>query len=239
MIQMIKNLVVFSYYFIYVDLFLAIFTIVGFDFYALDATTRVAIWLAIDALFMVFLYLLYRKDIKTDFKDYKKNYKSYFKYVNVYLIGVILMGLTNLLIQKLTGSGLSGNEQSIRALLPKYPIYITFGAIIFAPFVEEMIFRKIIKNIVSNKYAFYFTKMFKKDTKKLTTYAFIIISGLVFGLIHISNFRDTNQILLGIPYMIMGLDFAYIYHKTNNIFTTMVFHAIHNTILLLIQFIFY
>ena len=65
------------------------------------------------------------------------------------------------------------------------------------------------------------------------------MSGLIFGLIHVvgTGNEGINEILMGIPYIIMGLDFAYIYAKTKNIFTTMTLHSIHNLTLLIIQFI--
>ena len=239
MMQMIKNLIVFLLYFIYSQVIIALLAYFGFDYLGLSNDNKILFFFIIDVLFIISLIFLYFKEIKTDFKDYKKNYKKYFGYLKVYMIGVILMGLSNIVLQMILNTGVSENEQSIRDLIPRFPLYISFSAILYAPFVEELIFRKVIKNIVSNKYAFYFIKMFKKDTKKLETYAFIILSGLIFGLIHVTNDTDITQLLLGIPYVIMGIDFAYIYHKTNNIFTTMVFHSLHNTILLLIQFIFY
>ena len=63
----------------------------------------------------------------------------------------------------------------------------------------------------------------------------VLISGVVeeIGTGH----EGINEILMGIPYIIMGLDFAYIYAKTKNIFTTMTLHSIHNLTLLIIQFI--
>ena len=129
------------------------------------------------------------------------------------------MGFSNYIIQNFTGSTISGNESSIRKLIETAPIYMIYSTIIYAPIVEEIIFRKSVKNVFNNKYLF------------------IIISGVIFGVLHISDFYNINEILLGIPYIIMGLDLAYIYLRTNNIYTTILFHSFHNFILLLIQFI--
>ena len=129
------------------------------------------------------------------------------------------MAFSNIILQYITKLELSGNEENIRLLIKKYPLYIAFSSIIYAPFVEEIVFRKIIKNIIDKKYIF------------------IVLSGLVFGALHISDYSNINQILMGIPYIIMGIDFAYIYYKTNNIFTTMTFHLCHNLILFLLQLI--
>ena len=115
---------------------------------------------------------------------------------------------------------ISENEDTIRQLIKTMPIYISFSTIIYAPFVEELIYRKCFRGLISNKYLF------------------VILSGLVFGLMHvISGNQNINDILMGIPYIIIGLDFAYIYYKTNNIFATMQFHFLHNLLLFIIQLI--
>ena len=130
------------------------------------------------------------------------------------------MGLSNKILYYITRQELSGNETSIRSLLDQFPIYMVFSAVVFAPIVEEIIFRKTVKNVFDKKYLY------------------IILSGLIFGALHISDYSNFNEILLGIPYVIMGIDFAYIYYKSNNIFTTITLHSIHNLLLVLIQFIF-
>ena len=129
------------------------------------------------------------------------------------------MGISNVFLQHITHLEMSGNEESIRLLINKIPLYMAFSSIIYAPFIEEIIFRKTIKNVIKNKYIF------------------IIISGFVFGIVHVTNYKDLSEILMSIPYIIMGIDFAYIYYKTNNIFTTMTFHLCHNLILFILQLI--
>ena len=96
---------------------------------------------------------------------------------------------------------------------------MSFSTVIYAPIVEEITFRKIIKNIVDNKYLF------------------VIVSGVMFGMVHLNINPSINDYLMIIPYIIMGLDFAYIYSKTDTIFSTIGFHMLHNLILLIIQFI--
>ena len=61
------------------------------------------------------------------------------------------------------------------------------------------------------------------------------MSGLFFGLIHNLTGLDSKQILYIIPYGAFGCVFAYMYTKTRTIFTSMTFHFIHNTVLVLIS----
>ena len=218
--KIIVNFVTFFSYFVYEYLFIAIFQVFNLDFFKLNMFGRIVFLSITNLTFMIFLCFIYKKELKEDWIDFLKNKKEYLKkYVVYYMIGVILMGFSNIVIQKLTNTSISGNEEAIRSYIKSFPIYMSFTSIIYAPFVEEMIFRKSIKNIINNKYIF------------------IVLSGVIFGALHITDYSDVNQILLGIPYIIMGLDFAYIYYKTNNIFTTMTFHIIHNFILLAIQLI--
>ncbi len=218
--RIIKNLLVFVSYFVYEYVVIILLDYFGIDYPKLDYTKKVAIIFAINVLFMLFIFLIYKKELSKDINDFKVNYKEYLsKNIGLYLTGVLLMALSNILLQFITHLEISGNEESVRSLISRIPLFMAFSSIIYAPFVEEIIFRKIVKNIINNKYIF------------------IIISGVIFGVLHITNYMDINEILMGIPYIIMGIDFAYIYHKTNNIFTTMTFHLCHNLILFLLQLI--
>ena len=130
------------------------------------------------------------------------------------------MYISNLIITRVTNQSLSGNESITRELIDKSLIYMIFSVLIFSPIAEELIFRKALKNIFNNKFLF------------------IIVAGLIFGLLHVTDYTKSTELLFAIPYIIMGIDFAYIYYKTNNIFTTLTLHMCHNLVLLIIQFIF-
>ncbi len=171
-------------------------------------------------IYLIFMIIMYKDDIKNDIKEIKNNWITLLlKYIPIYLIGILFMSLSNILVQNITNMEISDNEQTVRMAIKILPLYMSFSVVIFAPIVEELIFRKTIRNIVKNDYIY------------------LIISGIVFGLIHISGKVDFNGILMSIPYMIMGFDFSYIYYKSKNIFTTIFIHSIHNTILLILQFI--
>ena len=97
---------------------------------------------------------------------------------------------------------------------------MSFSTVLYAPLVEEITFRKTFRNIINDKILF------------------ILISGIMFGIIHVGiSSNTTNDLLMIIPYLIMGIDFSYIYYKSDNIFTTITIHSIHNLVLLIIQFI--
>ena len=173
-----------------------------------------------DLLLLIIFISIYKKTIKKDFHDYfNKNYKNNIKEsFSTWLIGFGIMIASNLLIAILTKGQLSQNEETVRGLIDKYPLYMTFQVMLYAPITEELIFRKSIKDFITNK--------------KL----YIIISGLIFGGLHVITSITSNPLsyLYLIPYCSLGFVFAYLYQKTDNIFSTTVAHSFHNSLALLI-----
>ena len=216
--RIFKSLLIFLSYFVYDLFFKAILYSLNIDFYSLSIKNKLILSIIFYIIYILTLIFIYRKELREEIKDFKTYYKNYLsKNIIIYLIGILLMGITNIILSRITNQSLAGNESQIRNLIDKYPIYMIFSSVLFAPIIEEFIFRKTIKNIVINKYLF------------------IIISGFIFGIAHITNISDTTELLFSISYIIMGIDFAYIYYKTNNIFTTLTFHMCHNLILIIYQ----
>lgn len=218
--KIIKNILILLSYFLYDAIFIVIAEMFGFNYFKTSRGNQLLFSLITSLIFILFLFCVYRHEIKNEFKDFKENGKKHLKkYVIYYIIGVIAMGLSNLIIQSITKTNLSANEENVRNLIQDYPIYMSIISVITAPIIEEFIFRKSFKNIFKLKYLF------------------IIISGFIFGILHVADFSNISQILLGIPYILMGIDFAYIYYKTDNLFVTLTFHSAHNLVLLIIQLI--
>lgn len=164
--------------------------------------------------------LINNEKLIKNIKDFKKNFKKYLKqYLPYYILALIIMITSNIIINSLTGT-IAGNEQSVQNLLIKAPLYIFIQAAILAPFMEEMIFRQSMKNIITNDLTF------------------IIASGLIFGGLHvIGNINTIYDILYIIPYATPGIIFAYILTKTDNIFVPISIHFIHNFLLVTLQII--
>ena len=194
----------------------------GFSYTKLNSIYKIVYLFITSLLFMILLYYIYRNDIKKDIKYFKKNLFKILKIsIKWWLIGLFIMILSNIIISYINSGNLPENEKSVREMLNKYPIYMLFQISIYAPFTEEIIFRKSIKDIFKNPYIY------------------IIISGLVFGGMHVisSSFSNPSNLLFIIPYGALGSIFAYLYHKTDNIFASMSVHCIHNTITFLLLII--
>lgn len=185
------------------------------------------IYLILYNLFTMFLFIyLYKSVLVRDFKDFTKNFKTYLKkYFKVWLIAIVIMYISNVAIlalkYKLTGEiGIADNEQTIRDTLTLAPFYTFISASLYAPFVEELTFRKSLRNIFSNDIAF------------------IIISSFVFGGMHVFTSGMTwFDLLYLIPYCAPGVAFAYMLVKSDNIFNSISLHFFHNTSLMILQVI--
>ena len=109
-------------------------------------------------------------------------------------------------------------NQSTLESLPKW--FVIPAAIIWAPIVEELVFRGVLRRFI------------KKDA------LFIIISALLFGLMHTIDEQSLlNVIIWTIPYSVLGGFLAYIYDKTNNICTNILLHSFINIIALSMSYL--
>ena len=186
---------------------------------SLSEEVSVILSIIIEILTLAVILLLFNKRIKENYIDLKKNHKKYFsKYFKIYLIGLAIMYISNAILIFVFNGGLAGNEESIRSILLVHPIYVYISAVLIAPSVEELVFRGAIKNIIPNNILY------------------IVFSGLIFGGMHlVGNVTSIIDLLYIIPYSSLGIAFAYIYSKTDNIFVTMLIHTMHNGILISIQ----
>lgn len=214
--KIILNIFMFLFYFIYQLIVIAFINILKIK---IDSNLEKGIYLFTSSLiYFIIVLLVYRKELIIDLKNF--NIKILLKYIPIYIIGIVLMGISSYIVSSITNIPTAENETLVREYIKLFPVYMTFSTVIYAPFVEEITFRKTFKNIINDKTLF------------------ILVSGIIFGLIHIGiSDNTTNDLLMIIPYIIMGIDFSYIYCKSDNIFTTITIHSIHNLILLIIQFI--
>ena len=166
-------------------------------------------------LFISILIKLYYKDIKNNLiKYFKYNFKTNFKTsITYWLVGLAIMYISNIIISIVMNGRIAENEKNVRDLINTSPLYMAFSVMIYAPIAEELIFRKSIREFINNKWIY------------------ALVSGFIFGGLHaITSITDTITLLYLIPYCSLGITFGLLYYKTNNIFSTIIVHSIHNTI---------
>lgn len=168
---------------------------------------------------LLILLLIFRKDIKKEWKIFKDNFLENMDIgIKYWLIGLGIMMVSNIFINVFLQLGQAANEQAVQGMITSLPWLMLINAGFIAPCTEEIVFRKGFKKAFPNKYAF------------------IILSALVFGSLHvITSMTSPIELLYIIPYGALGAAFACMYQKTNTIFTSISMHMFHNTALILLS----
>lgn len=212
---------VFLFYF-FVSQFQALpFWVLNIDTTTLPEIVKVIYTLLVQVFLVLIIAYIFRKDLKKNFKDLKKNHKYYFSnYLKYWFLALGLMMLSNAIILMFEPGSIAGNEEAIRDMFSKTPIYTFISAVIIAPILEELVFRKSFRYMFSNDILF------------------ILASGITFGAFHvIGSFETFFDLIYIIPYSVPGLVFAYVLVKSKNIFVPMGLHFLHNGILMSLQFL--
>lgn len=155
--------------------------------------------------------ICFRHKLKQDIILLKNNFGSYMRFVMPkYGLALLMLMVTNVICLRLTNQSTSVNQSHINSM----PLWFTAPlAIIWAPIVEESVFRGILRRFIKNDIAF------------------IIVSAILFGAIHtLSEATLLNAIIMTIPYATLGGFLAYMYAKSENITTNIFAHSLQNTI---------
>jgi membrane protease YdiL (CAAX protease family) len=170
---------------------------------------------------LLILLGIYFKDIINEFKLFIKNiWKNFDVGLKSWLLGLSIMFFSNLVLVFIFKSSGANNENAVQSLIKASPIAMGFYTCLFAPIIEEFVFRKTLKDIIKNKWLF------------------IFISFIFFGGAHvISSAQNIIDLLYIIPYGAFGITFAYAYYKTDTIYTSILFHMIHNSLLFFLSII--
>ena len=217
--NIIKSDIIFVLYIVFEYLVILLLKSLGLDITNLDNTWQTIVRIVINLMLVAIFFFIYRKSLIGDAKDFKENWKSYLKLgLKYWLIGLVIMILSNSII----GSFLPTptNEVMVQDSIISNPVLSFVSSVLVAPFIEELIFRKSIYDCFKDSYQ----------------YIYIIVSGLLFGYVHLIAGGNAELIYL-IPYGTMGIIFAYLYAKTKNIFVPIFFHMLHNFISVMIYFL--
>lgn len=167
---------------------------------------------------MILFLFIFRKEIIYKWEDFKKEGKGYLKKTFIYyLIGLLIMIISFNIINRFFKMPL--NEINNRNELLNFPFSSLLNILIFAPVIEELMTRVILKKEIKNKYLY------------------ILLSGLIFAFLHILNSLVNGisyEVLYLIPYGAIGIALSLIYYKTDNIWTSITFHSLHNLLCFLL-----
>ena len=161
---------------------------------------------------ILLVLILNFSELKYQFSIFIKNIKLYLPYViKSYFKMLGLMLIVAVPIVLINNGNTSNNQTSINLMFKENAIFTILLTCLYAPFVEEVLFRFNLSKLIKNK------KMF------------IIISGFVFGLLHvIGKFNNLYEFLFIFQYSALGIYLAKTYKDSNNIFVTISMHFIQN-----------
>ena len=211
---------VFLFYFFATELQALPFWLLGVNTETLPEFVKIVYMLSFQIALIGIIAFIFRKDLKENLEDLKKNHQNYFKnYLKYWFIALGIMMVSNAIIMLIEPGTIANNEEAVREMFKTTPIYTFISAVIFAPLLEELVFRKSFRYMFSNNNLF------------------MLASGLVFGAFHVvGSFETWFDLLYIIPYSVPGLVFAYTLVKSKNIFVPMGLHFLHNGVLLSLQF---
>ena len=212
----VKNWLIFGIILFIFLTFEIIFLFLGYDFNNLSYNNTLLMIYTKYFVFVFFFLIYYHQYLKDKWLDFKLNFKKYAKIAfKDWFTGLIIMYTTNIIIMRIIGTT-GQNEEAVQNIIHYTPLIAFTLTTLFAPFIEEMIFRKTLQDCFHNQTLF------------------MLSSGFIFGLIHVLG-GTTLEYLLIIPYGALGVMFAHTLNKTNNIYATIMVHAIHNGALTLLS----
>lgn len=214
-----KKLAIFLAFLFAFLFFEIIYIIIGIDLENISDNMYALLLVIKYFIFIGIFYLMYHNYLKEKWQDFKLNFKKYSKIAfRDWFLGFLIMIFSNLIISSFF-KGLGENENNVQDLISTTPYIAFILTSVLAPIIEEMIFRKSLKDAINNKYLYMF------------------LSGFIFGLVHVISSSNPLEYLLIIPYGALGFAFAKTINETDNIYTTIMVHAFHNAVLTLLAVI--
>lgn len=190
-------------------------------FIGFDNVFQVIIFMLITEVVCLFILYFILRPYLHKLRGYFLNYKILKYAILGVLANFFITFVFKAIILSLVGPGVMKpplNQKMLSLIITQYPYLMFFSIVIFAPVVEELVFRFAIFKPLSTK-------------NKLLAY---LLSSFIFGFLHIStsvmSLHNYKELYYLPVYMTGGLVFAYLYDKTNNLATPIIAHMLNNYI---------
>lgn len=192
----------------------------GYEPEKIPANTQIVFELILQGILATILGIMYKDSLVKDFKEFKKNYLKYLvKALGTFLVAFVLSLIVSSIINILTGLKNSTNEEIVQSYIANSPIISLISMGLFAPFVEEIVFRKT-----------------HYDAFKYNKVLFIIASAVSFGMAHVLFSATTlAEYSFVISYMILGGALAKCFADSDNYFPGFIVHMLNNVVLVIIS----
>ena len=154
--------------------------------------------------------IVFGRRLRRDFRALCDDWRAYVRWFfpRAGIIYLIYFGVA--LVSTLLGGKQSENQIALTDLSIWFMAPM---ACLYAPLVEECVFRGAVRRFISHDWVY------------------IIVSGLLFGLIHVVGEASLlDAVVLSLPYCAIGCGAAYLYTQSGNMFTNISYHFLHNSI---------
>lgn len=152
--------------------------------------------------------LMFGRHLLAEFKKIK-GFWHYFRHVlGGWALLIFLLVASQLFLAYLRGGEVevAQNQYIIEGMMDSYPLIMAVTVVFFAPFIEEVVFRLAMMNLIK------------------WPVAGILASSFIFGLMHVIG----DDFLNILPYMAMGIPLGLSYHRTKNIWYPIGIHFLQN-----------
>ena len=183
--------------------------------------------LLFSALYIVPFFFM-KKKLKKIWKEKTVNDSSYFTDIKMGLISVIISfplvmfisNFTDFIVSNIFNNITYPDQAAIEYVKQAYtdPLYFSIALVtivIFAPLIEELLFRGLLQN--------YFSKFFKTMPR-------IALTSLFFALIHCNLEQGLSNIIIFISLFVFSLFLGFIYEKQRSLISPIILHASFNTL---------
>lgn len=205
--NLIKTSIIFIIYIFFTSLLNWLLNLVGIN------NNIVTMFLA-DIIFALIIIIIYKKDLQKDFEELKKQTKIKDILIMVLILFIVNIVFSLFLIAVPQLKGLDSNSESIIKLFELSTIYTIFKTLIYAPIIEELVFKKSIRDVINNDIVF------------------IIISSSIYTIMNFIYTTGITEYMLFdiIQYFTFSTILSIFYVKKQNIIPVMIVKFIYNLI---------
>lgn len=184
------------------------------------------VWLNVylQSIFVILFVIVFRKEIKLGLKrlcmsDWGLIFIGYSISITATVIVRMILHAFKL------ESPRSGNQGEIDVMQKVSPVLMLLGTVVLAPITEELVFRQGIAEMIY-RLGEKFTAGVHKRLQDIVVVASIIISGSIFGFVHVISHGDYIAVF---PYLVSGIVYTSFYFISGrNVAVTIGVHMVNN-----------
>lgn len=199
------------------------YTLILLNTFKFNDIVSLLIQLIVNFILLFIVIKVLNKDLKKEYKIFKKSKIKHIKQgLGIFVIGLLLYYVATFVIHMLFPI-LFEIDQNYNIMLKnfnKVPILLVINTIFYYPVIEELVFKSIFKDVIKSKWTF------------------VAITGLLnsfFQIIFTSN--NYMSYLFIIPNSILCMTFSYMYYKTKNVITPIIYRMTYNLLLNIVNYI--